>query len=181
MTTNQPTVLKHYQWIVCLHAFRNHCLPFGNGKINVCDELESAILSHIHVFIYPHTNTHIHTYVYICTHINNPFTCEYVFHLVSHSCSLAQATITITITALCIQCTMDMRCFKWKIHIFGWRWWRGGGSSWKLFFFASLLTRYYLSMFFARMCVPAIRAFSTIGRYICWTKHGWGVRYVIAY
>lgn len=91
-------------WLVCLHAFRNHCLPFANGKINVCDELESAILSHICICLPTHTHAKTHSLTLARTSAATTTTTIHFSHtwwmpftLVSHSCSLYSVHSTLTI------------------------------------------------------------------------------------
>lgn len=119
--TNHQTLKPIYGWLVCTHFGIIVCL-FRNGKINVCDELESAILSHACIL-----STHIDVHVHI--HIGNRHT------LATHAStihsyvnvywwwcpSLARCTLYCEKLYI-VQCTltMDMRdVFEWKIHIFG--------------------------------------------------------------
>lgn len=71
-------------------------------------------------FIYPHRcarTSYTYTSAYTChARINNPFICERLLMMMSHSSSLH---IVLWKTVHCTL-TMDMRdVFEWKIHIFG--------------------------------------------------------------
>lgn len=94
-TTNGSFVCTHLGIIVCLLQMEK--LMYDELE----SESESAILSHVYVFIYPHTLTHARWHA----HINNPFTCEYVFHLMSYSRSLAHTTIT-AVALYNVHCTL---------------------------------------------------------------------------